>query len=235
MRRRTLFNLHMIAGLAAGLFVVGLGLTGSIMAFEDEIDHATHPHLFYVDAQGRQPLSLALLTERVSASLPKPVVAYGMGVTPNLSYSLATSAGTVFFANQYTGEILGTRDAPTWLSTVHQIHLRLLGGDAGKTVVSCAGAAMMLLTMSGLYLWWPVKRVSIDLRAGGRRAWFDVHNAIGVVSFLGLFVLALTGTIIGFERVTTPWIYRATGSQPYPGNVRVATPDGKMIPPDDAV
>src|SRR4051812_31915948 len=101
--RKTLFTLHMIAGLAAALFIVVLGLTGSIMAFEDEIDHVTHPRLFYVDAQGRQPLSLAVLTERVSASLPKPVVAYGMGVAPNRSYSLATSAGTVF-VNQYTGE-----------------------------------------------------------------------------------------------------------------------------------
>src|SRR3982751_6223982 len=235
MGRRTLFNLHMIGGLAAGVFVIVLGLTGSIMAFEEEIDHATHPHLFYVDPQGRPPLPLALLTQRLSAALPKPVGAYGMGVTPNLSYSLATSAGTAF-VNQYTGEILGTRDAPTWLSTVHQIHLRLLAGDTGKTVMSCAGAALMLLTLSGLYLWWPVKRVSIDVAARGRRLWFDVHNAIGVVSFLCLLVLALTGTIIGFERVTTPWIYRATGSQPYPGNVRVAAvPDGKVIPPDDAV
>src|SRR4029079_18853241 len=98
----------MIAGLVAAPIAILLGLTGSIMAFEEEIDHVTHPRLFYVDAQGRAPLSLTELTQRLSASLPGPIVGYGMGVTPNLSYSVATSAGTVF-VNQYTGEILGTR------------------------------------------------------------------------------------------------------------------------------
>ncbi len=235
MLRKTLFNLHMIAGLGAALFVIVLGLTGSIMAFEEEIDHATHPHLFSVDPQGRAPLSLTALTQRLSASLPGPVVAYGMGVAPNRSYSLATPAGTVF-VNQYTGEILGTRNALTWLSDVHQIHLRLLAGDTGKAIVSWAGAVLVLLTASGLYLWWPVKRVSIDFAAGGRRVWFDVHNAVGVLSFAFLFVLALTGTIIGFERVTTPWIYSATRSHPYPGSPAIKPVSGaSLISPDEAV
>src|SRR5438132_388344 len=101
MLRKTLFKLHMIAGLVAAVFVTVLGLTGSIMAFEEEIDHATHPHLFYVDASGRAPLSLTVLTARLADSLPGPVVGYGMGVAPNLSYYLATPAGTVF-VNQYT-------------------------------------------------------------------------------------------------------------------------------------
>jgi len=225
----------MIAGLVAAPLAILLGLTGSIMAFEEEIDHVTHPHLFYVDAQGRAPLSLTALTQRLSASLPGQVVGYGMGVTPNLSYSIATSAGTVF-VNQYTGEILGTRHGATWLNSVHQIHLRLLAGDTGKTIVSWAGLVMVLLTASGLYLWWPVKRVSIDKAAGGRRVWFDLHNAVGVVSFAFLIVLAFTGTIIGFERVTTPWIYSVTGSHPYPGNVAVKPASAaNLVKPDDAV
>ena len=62
MLRRTLVTLHMIAGLAAALFVVVFGLTGAIMAFEEEIDHATHPHLFYVDPTGRQALPLTVLS-----------------------------------------------------------------------------------------------------------------------------------------------------------------------------
>jgi uncharacterized iron-regulated membrane protein len=235
MLRRTLFNLHMIAGLVAALLVAVLGLTGSIMAFEDEIDHATHPHLFYVEPQGRTALPLTVLRQRLSSSLAGPVVAFGMGVSPNLSYSLATPAGAVF-VNQYTAEVLGTRTAPTWLNYVHQIHLRLLAGETGKTIISWTGVAMVLLTASGLYLWWPVKRVSIKGSAGGRRVWFDVHNATGVISFAFLLVLALTGTIIGFERVTTPLIYSVTGSRPYAGNVPVTpAPGGQVISPDAAV
>jgi uncharacterized iron-regulated membrane protein len=102
--------------------------------------------------------------------------------------------------------------------------------------MSWAGLFVVLLTASGLYLWWPVKRVAIDTAAGGRRVWFDVHNAVGVVSFAFLFVLALTGSIIGFERVTTPLIYHATRSHPSPGTVPISVVRGaRVISPDEAV
>ena len=232
--RKAILNLHLIGGFVAALLIVVLGITGSIMAFEEEIDHLMHSRLFRVAPQG-QPLSLAELTSRAAAGLTGPVVGYGLGVSPNLSWYIATPDGAVF-VNPYTGEILGTRTAPTWLNQVHQFHLRLLAGNAGKTIVSWAGVVMTLLTLSGIYLWWPVKRVSINSAAGGRRFWFDLHNAVGVFSFAFLFLLSLTGVVIGFERVTTPMIYKTTASQPYPQNVQV-TPDpaARGITPDAAI
>ena len=43
--RRLIFNLHLYLALVAGVFVVILGLTGSIMAFDTELDHLFHPSL----------------------------------------------------------------------------------------------------------------------------------------------------------------------------------------------
>ena len=42
MLRKTLFNLHLIAGFGAAVFVVILGVTASVMALEEEIDHLAH-------------------------------------------------------------------------------------------------------------------------------------------------------------------------------------------------
>ena len=81
--------------------------------------------------------------------------------------------------------------------------------------MSWAGVLLMALSLSGMYLWWPIKRVSISRAARGRRFWFDVHNALGVYALVFLFVLALTGVVIGFDSWTTPLLYRVTGSQPY--------------------
>src|SRR5690242_4976855 len=50
--RKVLFNLHLYAGLTAAVFILIFGLTGSIMAFETEIDHVLHWHLSYVTPQG---------------------------------------------------------------------------------------------------------------------------------------------------------------------------------------
>jgi uncharacterized iron-regulated membrane protein len=211
--RQALVKLHLFAAVVAALFVVVLGLTGGVMAFEEELDHRLHPRLFAVTPAGT-PLTLVDLAARATAAFPgKPVVTYGMGVSPDLAWSVNVG-GTIVFVNEYTGEILGTRTGPTWLGQVHQLHLRLLAGDTGKTIVSWAGVLMVFLTLSGIFLWWPVKRIRVRGDARGWRYWFDLHNAIGVCSFVVLLALSVTGVVIGFDAMTSPMFYRATGSQP---------------------
>jgi uncharacterized iron-regulated membrane protein len=146
--------------------------------------------------------------------------------------------------NQYTGQLLGVVSAgPDFLSYVHQLHLRLLiphergEGDLGKTIMSWAGLAIGILALSGLYLWWPQKRMTLRKESSGRRFWLDLHNMIGIFSLLFLLALSLTGVLIGFERTTTPLLYKVTGSQPsqaprkFPAPVPGATP----IPLEQAI
>jgi uncharacterized iron-regulated membrane protein len=233
--RRALFKLHFIGALTGALFVVILGATGSVMAFEEELDHLTHPQLFRVAPTG-PPLPLTELASRALAAVPGArVTGYGLGVSPDLSTSVNLT-GTAVYLNPYTGDVLGTRSGPTLLAQIHQLHLRLLAGNAGRTIVAWSGVLMLFLVVSGIYLWWPVKRVSINRTAGGRRTWFDMHNAVGVFAFAFLFLLALTGVVIGFENVTSPLLYRITGSQPYPGGLAVVPrPGARVLTPDEAV
>jgi len=233
--RKVIVKLHMIGGLVGAVFLLVLGLTGSIMAFEDEIDHVTSPRLFRVTPSGT-PLGLTELGTRVLAANPgRRITGYGMGVSSNMSDYIALDGATVY-VNPYTGEILGARSGPTWLGQVHQLHLRLLAGSTGKTIVSWAGVLVLLLTISGVYLWWPVKRVGVNWRAAGRRRWFDLHNTIGILAFVFLLVVCLTGVVIGFESVTSPMFYRMTNSQPYRFAVPVtARPGARLLAPEAAV
>ena len=44
-----------------------------------------------------------------------------------------------------------------------QFYLLLLNrADAGKKIISCAGLAMLILLLSGVYVWWPNTRVAIQ-------------------------------------------------------------------------
>ena len=215
--RKFLFNLHLYLALAAGGFVVILGLTGAIMAFEPELDHVLHWKLSYVTPQG-SPKPLAELGEAVSRAFPgeKPA-GYLLPGSPDLSYLIATRRGQVAI-NPYTAEILGVRPGGRdFLAYVHQLHLRLLIGnraDTGKKIVSWAGVFLLCVLLSGLYLWWPLKRFTIQSGARGRRWWFDLHSATGAFSFLFLLLLTFTGLMIGFEEHTVPAFYRVTGSHP---------------------
>src|SRR5436305_1159148 len=127
--RRLLFKLHLYVALIAGVFILILGLTGSIMAFEQEIDHVLHWKLTYVTPQSRA-LSLREIAGIVTRAFPgEEVRGYGISTSPGIGYQVATRKRTVF-VNQYTGDILGTLSGPdpvsTFLGTVHQLHLRLL-------------------------------------------------------------------------------------------------------------
>lgn len=48
--RQVLLKFHLYLGLAASIFLVILGLTGSVMAFEGDIPHWLNSNLFYVQA-----------------------------------------------------------------------------------------------------------------------------------------------------------------------------------------
>jgi uncharacterized iron-regulated membrane protein len=233
--RRLLLNLHLYAALITGVFVVILGVTGSIMAFEDQIDHLTHPHLFFVTPQARR-LSLDELAVAAAQRFPREKATFfGMSPSPALSSYVVFDSGNVY-VNPYTGEVLGVRDGPTWLSYVHQFHLRLNAGATGKKIVSWVGVVMLFLLLSGLYLWWPLKRTTVKWNAGPKRLWLDVHSAVGIFSLVFLLLLTVTGIVIGFESVSTPLFFGITHSEPLRGNFR-ATPRPAVVrlTPDQAV
>jgi len=237
--RRLLFNLHLYTALTAGVFVVILGVTGSIMAFETEIDRLLHWKLWHVTPQGRA-LSISETGAAVSRLFPgERAYGYFVSAAPGLSYQVGLERGLVY-VNQYTGEVLGVqKGGMDFLGYVHQLHLRLLirnEADTGKKIVSWAGVAMLFLLVSGLYLWWPYKRVSIERRESSKRFWFDVHAAVGIFSFAFLLLLTVTGLAIGFEGATTPLLYKVTGSQPSPPpHTEVTAPSGALpITPDRA-
>src|SRR5262249_51603095 len=175
--------------LIAGGFVVILGLTGSIMAFEEELDHLTHPRLFHVAPTG-DAMRLFDLGGRVAAQAGKPVVGYGLSVSPDLAWT-ASAGGSNYYVNEYTGEILGPRQGPTILGQIHQIHLRLLAGDIGKSIISWAGVLMLFLLVSGFYLWWPVKRIAVNVGAGGAGAGVGPQQPVRHVALPFLLMLCV--------------------------------------------
>ena len=241
--RRLLFNLHLYAALIAGAFIFVLGLTGSIMAFEQEIDHVLHWRLSYVKPQGRV-LSVGEIGTAIENAFPgEPIGAYELSTAPNISYRAELNRGVVSI-DPYTGKVRGVRRradlVDQTLNYIHQIHLRLAirrPFDPGKKIMSYAGVVMLFLLLSGVYLWWPYQRVTIQWERWSMRTWLDIHNAVGIFSFVFLLVLATTGVVIGFEEQTTPLFYRLTGSKPSnePDVQILAPPGAKAITLDQAL
>jgi uncharacterized iron-regulated membrane protein len=215
-----------------------LGVSGSIMEFEPELDRLFHPHLSYV-TPGPRILSLNEIGAAVSQKFGgEPVVAYRPALSPDISSQVVLPRG-IAYVNQYTGEVLGVRArGQTFLGFVRALHVRLAIGDVGRNMLRWSGAAMLISLASGFYLWWPAKQVRIrgDWRSKGFL--FDVHNAFGIFSLLLLALLAATGAVLGFEDQLAPLVYKLTRSVPaQTTRTAIQKPEAGISPitPDQAV
>jgi len=215
MNRRTrirslLFKLHLAGGLIAGLFLLILGVSGTVLAFSDEIDAFLQPSIFKVSPQAR-PLPLNQLAANATAVLnPGDVIAvYVPSARPDRSYWFSVIPGhhrlpRQVFVNQYTGKVLGDLSALRFTVIMKVLH----------NLTAFSAIVLMFLVPSGLYLWWPLKRIGINASSNLRRLSFDLHNSLGFFSSLLLFGFAATGANMALERWTVPMTVAVTRSKP---------------------
>jgi uncharacterized iron-regulated membrane protein len=240
--RKLIFNLHLYGALIAGLFVVVIGVTGSIMAFEEDIDRVTHRGLFHVDPQGA-PMPVTELLKAAQKAYPgQRIGSIRLPQRPTDAAQFTVKGPRAVFINPYTGAIIGDRDPATVLSKIHQLHLRLLltsnrdSAKVGADIVAAATAVLLFLVLSGIYLWWPVKRASINWSANARRIHFDLHNTAGIYSAAFLLVLGVTGIAIHFDDDIETYLHQRTGTQKVAKNIPSVPQNGAApITPDQAL
>jgi len=209
--RKLLLQLHLWAGLIAALFLLLLGVSGALVAFEDEIDRALNTRLAYVHPQG-QPLTLEAISAKLQAANPgAKIQEFEMPQQPNysLAVGLTQRSGkrTALFVNPYTGEVLGSADqANHFANKVHQFHTHLLVGEIADEITGWSSVFLLLLSITGIILWWPRKlfrlRWNLSAKNGGsvKRFNFELHNFVGIVSSVVMLVFAWTAIGIHWER-----------------------------------
>ncbi len=229
--RKVVLTIHLYMGLAAGIFLVILGLTGSVMALEEDISHWLHPELWYVTV-GRHPLPEDDLISVAQNRFRARVLAVVFPGAPNLAQVIQMGDGTIAYVNPYNGTVLGSTvglsNSDLALTYIRQIHVRLVPDPdwapalsaAGKIVVNAANVLLCLLVPTGLALWWRDKRFSIHWKATDFKVpWFkvfhDAHHAIGIYVSLFLMIASITGMLIGFDS-GQKLFYSVTRSAPLP-------------------
>ncbi len=237
MLRRSLLALHQWVGLAAGLFLIVISVSGSALVFENEIDRALNPSTSFV-TPGAQPLPIETLIARVQAAFPKDQVA-GARIADrrNQAYEFSLRSRQGVMVDPYTGNILGLRNHETSVARwIHLLHTRLVADKIGEAMVGWFSVAMLGLAITGLVLWWPRKILKVGPASSWKRTNFDLHNVLGLYSSLVMLFITLSGVLIAFEKVTDPLVRRlnpASPDAPAPQSTPVAS--GKRISLDEAI
>jgi uncharacterized iron-regulated membrane protein len=199
MMRSWIRRLHLWIAALAGAFFVVLGLSGSILAFQQPLDHVLHPHLSFVAPSGHT-LSLTEIIRSVKITFPQDnVVAITLDSSPRMAWEVALPSG-IAYLNPHTGQVLGLRQrGQTLLGLAGEVHVSLAAGHSGLSIVRWSNLAALLLLISGIVLWWPERRIRISSFDGSRKFWADLHKSLGAMSFPFLLIAAGTGALISFE------------------------------------
>jgi uncharacterized iron-regulated membrane protein len=247
--RRIILQVHLYLGLAAGIFLAILGLTGSIMAFEGDIDHWLNPDRWYVTRGPRMLPEDTLVSTVDRRFFPSRVLVVQFNRASNIAQAMQLSDGRVVYMNPYAGTAQGVKEGPSasdrFIGYVHRIHQMLVPdpqsspdlAKVGKIAVSSAGLLLCLLVPTGWILWWRGKRASVNWKASLSRIFYDAHRVMGIYASLFLLIAAFTGVMIGFDFGEKTY-YRITRSSPVmhkPLPLSTPVPQGTPITSDEAM
>lgn len=221
--RRWTFQIHLLLALLLGPVLAVVCLTGSIVVFRYELNRLTVPGSAYVTPQ-RERMSLDELTARIRKARPADRLA-------SVSWDGGPSTGMNFWTNSpeghrihtfidpYTGAITGQEDYHgKWMQWFFELHAKLLLGSTGMFLNGFIGLTALIMSVSGLIVWWPGLprwRFGFRFQRGARwqRQNYDWHKLIGFYSSAAIFAIAFTGMYFSFPGLYKSAIEGITGGE----------------------
>lgn len=246
--RRGIFWTHLIAGIVCGLVIALMAATGATYAFQDEILAFTRRDVARVVPEATPRVSPDEILRSVRLRNPDATPA---GIVIHADPAAATQVmmgreKPSLYANPYTGELKEDRAVATgeFLAFTLRLHRWLaLGGDGravGKAITGACSAAFLLLSVTGLYLWWPRHLNLRSLRpsttfirgARGKARDWNWHNVLGFWSLPLLILLSSTGMVMSY-RWASNLLYIVAGETPPPAAAKPGeTPAPVIAPPE---
>jgi uncharacterized iron-regulated membrane protein len=248
--RKSILKVHRWLSLIIGVWVLLQGLSGAVLAFQDQVNAWSRPELYHHTKGDKGPAAaMQAARPRVPdgkvGSLQLPAVQGGVYVAVGNLPIPGQAPGTppkpgkpgpqrLVFVDPGTGHVNGTRDTDEgfthWLARWHDSLLQdEFLGTTGRAVTGWLGLATILIVLSGLYIWyWPgVRRWATALRIRGGRMPVvrqrNLHRTTGLLVSLPLLVVLATGVALQFPTQSRSLWYRVTPGRDA-GTRFVATP-----------
>ena len=207
--REAWVQVHLWLGLTLGAIGVLLGVTGSVLVFDHEVDALLNPQRYAVSgAKVALPHGDYLkIAAEVTGGRGRPVlarfpVADGMPVTVFLRPRNGAASDVLrVYLDPANGRALDVASGRGFVLTLHVLHENLMLREFwGREVVGAVGFGMLISALSGLYLWWPLGgrwRGAFGFRKGFTLL-RNLHYTGGFYLSLVLATLSLSGIFLAF-------------------------------------
>lgn len=216
--RRLFFQIHLWVGVAVGLYVAAVSVSGGLIVTRREFKGDIARPKVIVAGAGRVRMPAEVMTRNVQTAYPTCEV---LSVTEpeNLSWPY----GVVLACREkrierlfdpYTGADLGDprsglERAFQWLTDLHD---NLLFGFTGRTLNGIGALLITVLALSGTVIWWPGiknwrRSMTINPKARFARFNWDLHSAVGFWSFLLVLTWGISGICLCFPGILNSLIH----------------------------
>jgi uncharacterized iron-regulated membrane protein len=218
--RRLWFQVHKWIGLALAVLIVPISLTGSALVWHDWLDERLNPERASAAAPSLPPSAYADAARRfarpderlASLAFPKhagPVVAT---LARTGRPAAARPVRALLYLDPASARLLDRSASDEGaVRVLHVLHGSLMIPGVGRRIVGWIGVAMLLSSLSGLWLWWPLSgRFTRGLKWRRRATTSDnLHHQGGFWIALPLALLSFTGAWISF-----PAFFAALSGEP---------------------
>jgi uncharacterized iron-regulated membrane protein len=206
-----LFQVHLWSGIALGLYVLLMSTTGSVLVYSNELYRAATPPPIFSKNPGAR-LTDGQLSDAALRSYPGYVISRIMRARnrdqavdvwlrrgEEIQYRLFDPRSGVDLGPSVPGGIRR-------VSQLIDLHDNLFAGETGRTVNGAGALATLVLTLTGLAIWWPgikMWRRSLALRPGlgANRLIWNLHSVIGFWSFGFILLFVVSGVYLCFPEI----------------------------------
>jgi uncharacterized iron-regulated membrane protein len=219
--RRINFQLHLWVGILLSLYMILIGLTGSLLVFRAELETLSGLKPWH-NLLAVEPFSdIQTVVRNVTEAYPGArIISVSTPTEGDPTFVALIQSGGMEMAqfgvaaDPKTGAVLGQiprRDS--WINFIQRLHVNLLFGRTGRQANGVAAGFLMLLNITGLVIWWPGLRtwkraLSVDFRRHWRRVNFDLHRAIGFWTIAVVSLWAISAIYFAWSRETTAIVSR---------------------------
>lgn len=210
--RRTWFSVHKWIGIIFAIVIIPLSFTGAALVWDHALDKAINPQRFAVSGTTTLPTSAyvaaaskALAPGEQIASIRFPEEGGPVVVSASTPVKGAARPGppqrTSLYLDPPTARVLDTAKSNEGLIRVfHQLHGSLMIPGVGRQIVGWLGVAMLISSLTGIWLWWPLTGSFRNGFRWKRQATTNanLHYLTGFWISIPLAMLSFTGIWISF-------------------------------------
>ena len=200
--------MHLWSGIALGLYIFMISVTGSVLVYWNELYRAVTPHRIISTGPGPRLTDgqLAGIATRLYPGYRVAKIDRTLNADQAVDVWLRQGDKTKrrLFDPRSGSDLGDAVPATFWLvQKLLDLHDNLLAGPRGRKVNGVGALAVLAVTVTGLVIWWPgIKtwRRSLTLHRGlgWKRLNWHLHSMIGFWSLAFLLVFGASGVYLCF-------------------------------------